>query len=177
MTTAYAQELRDVKAPVGLPLEFGWGYLFIFLLLVAVGGAVFYWWKKYKNKPAAVPQVDVKPPWIKAFELLAQLQKENLLAQGKMVEYYQRLSDIVRHYIEDRFSIRAPEMTTEEFLLSLQYSPKLNTNQKESLKDFLTCCDMVKFAKYAPPPEEAEKGFGLAKKLVEETKQRREVEK
>jgi len=80
------------------------------------------------------------------------------------------VSDITRLYMENRFNIHAPHMTTEEFLYYLGVSGHLNDTQKSSLKDFLNSCDMVKFAKYAPTIKEALNNFGCAQKLIDETK-------
>ena len=91
--------------------------------------------------------------------------------QGKVKEYYFELSNIARHYIENRFRLKAPEMTTEEFLFSLRESAILSGTHKNLLKKFLNLCDIVKFAKYAPNEEAIEKSFGAAKKFVDETKE------
>ena len=47
---------------------------------------------------------------------LNRLRAQGLIEQGQFEDYYVQLSSIVRHYLEDRFHLRAPEMTTEEFL-------------------------------------------------------------
>ncbi|MBI4309916.1 MAG: hypothetical protein HY591_06255, partial [Candidatus Omnitrophica bacterium] len=76
----------------------------------------------------------------------------------------------VRHYLEDRFQIKAPEMTTEEFLNLVKTSPALKEEHKRILRDFLNGCDMVKFARHEPTVEEAQANFDLARQLIEETR-------
>ena len=71
--------------------------------------------------------------------------------------------------MENRFDLRAPEMTTDEFLATLRSSKSLSTTQKSLVRDFLSHCDMVKFAKYLPPNTEAETSYESAKRLVDET--------
>jgi len=61
----------------------------------------------------------------------------------------------VRRYLEDRFRLRAPEMTTEEFLQAAQQNPQLPREHRSSLGRFLTEADMVKFARHIPELEEA----------------------
>jgi len=139
------------------------------LLLLAAG--LWYWKRKYSSRPPRPAPVVLPPPWTIAREKLKSLMAEDLPAKGLIKEYYSRLSDIVRQYMEDRFNLRAPEMTTEEFLFSLRSSSQLNTVQKEALKDFLTCCDMVKFAKYSSHAQEMAQSFVLAEKLIDETAQ------
>ena len=89
---------------------------------------------------------------------------------GDVKEYYVRISDCVRYYIEITFSINSPEMTTEEFLNSVRDSGVLSAEHKRLLKDFLLACDLVKFAQYAPTRSEIEAVFDSAKKFVDETK-------
>ena len=105
-----------------------------------------------------------------AYQALERLKAKDLPRFGKIKEYYIELSDIVRRYMENRFSFRAPEMTTEEFLYFLRESDRLKGAHKNLLKQFLNHCDLVKFAKYGPTGQEIDGSFNFAKKLVDETK-------
>jgi hypothetical protein len=106
-----------------------------------------------------------------AYKALEDLKGSGLVKQGLVKEYFFRLSFIVRQYLENRFDLRAPEMTTEEFLASMKGSDKLNELIKNMLKDFLERSDMVKFAKYGPTADEILDAFDAAKGLIDETKQ------
>jgi hypothetical protein len=158
-----------VKLPVDLPNL--WWLLWVLLALIAVSAGV-YFFLRYKKSPQAalVPQVPQLPAWEKAYQALEALRRENLLDQGLFKEFFTRVADIARYYMEDRFSIHAPHMTTEEFLYYLGISGHLNETQKTALKEFLDSCDMVKFAKYNPTIKEAWANFDCAKKLIDETK-------
>jgi hypothetical protein len=79
------------------------------------------------------------------------------------------VSEAARNYLEERFTFHAPERTTEEFLHELKGTNRLTSEQKESLGDFLQCCDLVKFAKYEPGEPELRDLHGSALRLVEET--------
>ena len=79
------------------------------------------------------------------------------------------VSDAVRLYLEERFSLRAPERTTEEFLTELQTTQHLTRPQKDSLADFLSRCDLVKFAKFEPPVTALQDIYQAALRLIEET--------
>ncbi|NDE98841.1 MAG: hypothetical protein EB034_11285, partial [Verrucomicrobia bacterium] len=68
-----------------------------------------------------------------------------------------------------RFTLHAPDRTTEEFLLELQRASELNDAQKEFLADFLSRCDVVKFAKHEPSEAELRSLHSAALTLVEET--------
>ena len=165
-----AEDIRDVKPPVDLPPNYFFLFaVFLLSFLLIIGLAVCYFLRKFKKQKAR-PQI-IKPPHVIAFERLEELRKKNLPAAGKIKEFYSELSDIIRRYIEDRFKIRAPEMTTQEFLWHLKDSGDLSSEHKTLLRDFLTSCDMVKFAKYGPSAAEIENSFERAKKFVEETKE------
>jgi hypothetical protein len=162
-------DIKDVKPPVNLP-DFWW-LLWVLLILAAIAVGVYFLWR-FKKAPKApvVPQIPQIPSWERAYQQLEALRVENLPEKGLYKEFFTRVADIARHYMENRFDIHAPHMTTEEFLYDLGITGHLNDVQKLALKEFLNSCDMVKFAKYAPTIKEALANFDLAKKLVDETK-------
>ena len=174
MTNAVdVSEFRDVKPPVDevspLPKPGVSFFVIMIILALAVGAFIIYRLKRHP-KIHPINSGVTRTAWDIAYERLKILQQKNLPERGKYKEFYVELSDIVRRYMEDRFEIRAPEMTTEEFLGRLQTSQRLETKLKNSLNQFLNACDLVKFAQYGPSPEEAKESFHLAEQLVEETK-------
>ncbi|MDB4433159.1 hypothetical protein N9166_00285 [bacterium] len=90
---------------------------------------------------------------------------------GGMDAFYVKLSGIVRHYLEDRFALRSPELTTEEFLDELAGSPDLYRSHRDLLREFLHGADLVKFAHHVPGPEAVEKSIQAAQRFVEETRE------
>ena len=162
-------DIKDVKPPVNLP-DFGWLlWLLLALIAIAVGVYFFLRYKKPASAPVAPPVPEI-PAWEKAYQQLEALRQENLVDKGLYKEFFTKVADIARLYMENRFKIHAPHMTTEEFLYYLGISGHLNETQKIALKDFLNSCDMVKFAKYAPTTNEALNNFDLAKRLVDDTR-------
>jgi len=111
-----------------------------------------------------------KPAHEIAYERLRALVKDDLVSAGKIKEFYERISNILRHYIENRFDLRAPERTTEEFLIELQWTDDLSTPDKDNLGEFLRHCDLVKFAKYSPTNEQIQRTFNLVKDFIDATK-------
>jgi hypothetical protein len=163
-----AEDIKDIKLPVDIKISYKKLILrgIAILLLISAGGFLF-WYLKYKRtaKSAEVPL----PAHVIALRDLIDAKKMSLNTEEAVKEYYVRVSGIVRHYIEDRFGFKAPEMTTEEFLNGLTGKEILNKIHKGLLRDFLRHCDMVKFAKYGPTSEEAEGIYLTAKKFIEET--------
>lgn len=160
-------DIRDIKLPIEIPL-----FIWILLLLAIAGilAAVAYFLLRRKKIVPPSVITPARSPWEIANERLQELARRHYPESGEFKLFYSGLSDIVRHYLEDQFQIKAPEMTTEEFLNSLKNSSALKPEHKQVLKDFLNGCDMVKFAKYQPDASDAQANFNLAKKLIEETK-------
>jgi len=173
MFLAIADGLRDIKPPV----FFGSGrvpfikILTIIILLAALTALALYLYRKFIKRGEGEAAVPVKPPHVKAYEALEALKARGLISAGRIKEYYVELSNIVRYYIEERFTIKAPEMTTEEFLFALKDSGTLSGSHKKVLKEFLTMCDIVKFARYGPAEEEIKDNFNSAWHFVDETKE------
>ncbi len=164
-----AEELRDVSPPFALPMNPVIFWIMLFLLLGGlILGVLYVISKRLERRKITVGKI--KTPYECAMLRLKSLQEEDLLNNKRYEEFYLKLSRIIRYYFEEQFTINAPDMTTEEFLADLQALDKLNEKQKNVLKDFLTSCDLVKFAKHEPGREEVEKSFELAKALLEETR-------
>ena len=122
----------------------------------------------------------LRPPPPIAPEIWALRELERLAALpldgfDRVRNYYYRVSEIVREYIEKKFALRAPEMTTEEFIRSaatadagrgraarLPFDPT-------ALRPFLEACDRVKYAAYEPMPEDAQETLETARAFIHHT--------
>ncbi len=88
--------------------------------------------------------------------------------------WFVELSSIVRSYLEHRYDIRAPELTTEEFLLVASRAPELTAAHRTQLSEFLERCDRVKFAGYRPDNSESIDTLSAARAFIEDTRLRDE---
>jgi len=122
------------------------------------------WLKRRASRPAPPIAAEV---W--ARNALDKLAAEGLFDRGHVREFYYRLSEIVRVYIERKFSLAAPEMTTEEFLNALARSRGVLPYPAERLREFLEACDLVKYAAFQPRREGADHAFASACAFVDET--------
>ncbi len=86
--------------------------------------------------------------------------------------WFVRLSAIVRRYLEKRYEIRAPELTTEEFLQVALRGASLTAEHRSLLATFLECCDRVKFAAYRPEEKESLEMLAAARTFIEDTRLR-----
>ncbi len=164
---AQADDIRDVKPPVALPGSQGiWIAVLILLFLGALAWALRTMSRRRSAPPPAAPP---PPPWEVALQRLQALKDAGFPGGEDVKTFYTELSDILRRYMEGRFQIKAPEMTTEEFLARLKNTPALDNHHKLSLQDFLNCCDRVKFARFSSSVSEMEHGLNLVWWLVSET--------
>ncbi len=141
----------------------GWILLAAFLLLNVIGLII---WLKTRRKPeVAVPPPPPEPLHEKALRLLGALESEGLWQKGEVKEYYVRLTDILRNYIEERFDVPAMERTTDELTAAAKTHKEL-TYQAERLYGILATADMAKFARAQPTPTEHIGTMQAAKELV-----------
>lgn len=127
------------------------------------------WMRGRWTRMVAAPPPPVIPAHEWARRQFAALLSENLIASGRIREFYFRLSDIVRGYIERRFEVSAPEMTTEEFLATTSCDPRFGERNTSELQRFLSACDLVKFAGFHPDPADADALTRAAMDFVERT--------
>ncbi|ODS31454.1 MAG: hypothetical protein SCARUB_03411 [Candidatus Scalindua rubra] len=167
-----ASDIRDIKPPVVINKNYYRLYVIIAIVLCVLALAAIVLHFLYRRKHRKIEFVPEPLPAHKiAYNELEKLKALNLISKGLVKEYYYRLSNIVRHYIENRFKLMAPERTTEEFLTEMTTTYKLEKVHKELIGNFLEHCDMVKFAAYGPDTQEIENAFNLAEKLVDETRE------
>jgi len=108
----------------------------------------------------------------RALGRLHQLEGRGLPSGGDADGWYVELSSIVRHYLEDRYGVRAPELTTEEFLREARRSGELSSTHRDMLSHFLDICDRVKFAAYVPAEAESREALTAARRFLDETRLR-----
>lgn len=164
-----AADIRDVKPPEEPPLDRRPLYVVAAAVAaVVLAGVVLYRVLRRPRRAAAGPPP--RPAHEVAHEELARLRARALPEQGAFKEYYSALTAIVRTYLEQRFRLRAPEMTTEEFLMvTARGAAALQSGHRALLGEFLGESDLVKFARHHPTLADAERAFGAATRFIDET--------
>lgn len=160
--------IADIEEVVEMKAGFSW--LWISAITVLAAGAIVTAVLLLRPKKAAQFRKIYRPAHEIALEWIRKLAGQRLIEQGRVKEFYERLSNCLRHYIEDRFSLRAPEQTTEEFLEEIKNSPVLRANHKEELKKFLEHCDRVKFAKFQPTQQQNDQSLQMVEQFILNTK-------
>ena len=161
--------IADIKDVTVLPRRFPTWWLWVLGGTGLVSGAVVIFILLHKRKKKKQLRI-MKTAHEIAYDRLQKLAGDNLIEAGKIREFYERISHILRSYIEHRFDLKAPERTTEEFLIEAQAAGLLTNDQKTMLRGFLEHCDMVKFARYGPTKTEIQKTFDLTEEFIEATR-------
>jgi hypothetical protein len=169
---------NDVKPPIEYPVTFAEAAPYVFggLLIVAlIVFLIYFLHQRNKNKPLFFRPKPKEPPHIIALRDLKKLKDEKMWQQGKTKEFYTRISEIVRVYIEDRFSIPAMEQTSDEILQVFEQLKACAKEDLEELRNVFYTSDLVKFAKFTPTPDINENCFRHTELFVEKTKQQTPV--
>lgn len=167
LSLAQSEDIRDIKPPLDYPTN-GWIFWVVFLF-VLVGLCVGIWLWLKRRKPLGPNRLSKSASDI-ALDAINVLLSKGLFENGFYSRFFAEISLILRRYIEDRFHIRAAEMTTEEFLARARESKDLNQNYKDLLAKFLQFSDEVKFAKHTPTKEDMDKAVQTVKDFINETK-------
>jgi len=149
----------DIKKPFAAPITFKeiapW-LLAIILIAALIFLVIYAISRRNKNRPLFQrPPKPKLPPHIIALQELDKLKNENLWQHEKVKDYYTRLTDIIRVYIEERFVMAAMEQTTPEILDGFKHvKAQIDAKSVLELKEILELADLVKFAKLTPLPDE-----------------------
>jgi hypothetical protein len=166
-TNAAALTFHDQLKPL-IKIPNAWLWAIGIASILALCAAAWLVWRYGRKKAAMVAAVPPIPPHVRARYAL----ERALALLGDPKAFSIAVSDAIRSYLEERFQFHAPDRTTEEFLIELQGTNLLTTDQKLSLGDFLENCDLIKFAKYEPTETELRTMHAAALKLVNETEPR-----
>ena len=105
-----------------------------------------------------------------AYSQIAALIADDLVGQGRLQMFFYRISYIVRGYVERRFSVSAPEMTTEEVLSAAAADARCGPSTTSELDGFLSACDLVKYARHEPTDAECDGVLRAARGMIESTR-------
>lgn len=137
------------------------------LLVGLIGGLLFARWRRRPRPVVLPPPV---PAHVAAYEALAELERADLIAKNQYQDYYLELTEIAKAYVEGRFGIPALDRTTDELRRDLErHAPQIAPLKPTDVVRFLQDCDLVKFARFAPPPSETQDAFKYVREMVDVT--------
>ncbi len=147
--------------------------------LLAIAVALFTWLiiryiRKKRNRNGDIQEeIPLELPEVIALRELEKLKEDKPWMHNRVKHYHSRLSEVLRRYIEGRYSIMALEQTTEEILMALRSTP-CGASDLNKLSGILKLSDLVKFAKVIPAVEENALQLDLATEFVRSTAERAE---
>ncbi len=134
----------------------------------------------YMRNREETPKTILKRPKIPAHETaytaLNKLKEEKLWEQGKYKEYHSELTDILKHYLEQRYRVTVMELTSHETMIQVKSVSQSNSETNRILEKIFDLADLAKFAKYQPLSNENVESMEDAFAFVERTKERPAVQ-
>jgi hypothetical protein len=164
------QDIRDIKGPVPLPDMNRFLIPVITIIALLIIAVLIFFFLKRRRRPEMV----ASPPDAIA---LAELDRAKILMEQPLV-YAERISVILRQYIEARFQIRFTRQTTREFFSHLRNGTTIAeadiTTHAGDLQECLEQCDMAKFAHSTPDHDNMMRMDQAVRTFIETTRQKQQ---
>ena len=172
-----AAEPAPMRPPLKLAFPLWATILLSALALIVLSGLGYLGYRtyrRYRNRSRIEPPKPVEPPRPEdevALAQLDQLEREDLLTQGKFKAHYFRLSEILKTYLGRRFDFDAPESTSREIVQHLETHPGvLSDRLRQDLERAFQRLDRVKFTDHIPEREEGAELLGTSREFVKVTR-------
>ena len=149
-----------------------WSLLFwlsiLMLLLMAVGCYLYIRLRAGKPIITKIRIVKRLLPHQKAMKEIEQIKADKMVTSENQKEYYTKLTDTLRKYIEERYGFSAMEMTSSEIIQRL--TAESDQTMLDELRQLFTTADLVKFAKYSTLINENDANLVSAIDFINQTK-------
>ena len=144
-----------------------WSSIVMLLLLVVAG---YLYVRLRDNKPIIKSFKIVKRllPHQKAMKEIEQIKADKMVSSENQKEYYTKLTDTLRRYIEERYKFSAMEMTSSEIIDRLTQDS--DQQSLDELRQLFNTADLVKFAKYSTLINENDMNLVNAIDFINQTK-------
>lgn len=160
------EDYRDIKEILDVDVEnntlIPWLIGIVTLIALFVTGYLLF----RKKRPAAKAPVKRLSPYDQAMYDLDDIRKRGFYWNGEVKEYYSKLNDVLRVYLEESLQLHTMEKTNDEIISDLRSVPLAKEDQTE-LSNALRIADYVKFAKYHPDEKLNEQSFNTIKNAIE----------
>ncbi|MEO6169017.1 MAG: hypothetical protein ABIO46_04140 [Chitinophagales bacterium] len=163
---------RSIKPPFEIPVpgRSVWWYVIplVSFVIIALAGWYFLVEKRSRRKLIITKPGDLRLPHEKAFDSIRELEELKPWEQNQVKDYYVKITQVLREYIETGLDLPALENTTQEIIASLQ-SRSLDKGLLQQLNYDLSMADLVKFAKEQPTAPDHLQILKTVKEFVEKT--------
>ena len=158
------EDIKEIKTSLGFDAALAVTIAVLVLVFIA---AVLAAWKfifaaKKPLQPASDERFDYRAEAMKMAEKA--LRK---LASGDIKGYYYEIYEAVRYYLSAHLGEPYAELTTQEIITRIR--PKLSEGKTARIAQFMSDCDMVKFADFRSPAAEANEAGRRAAEIIEKT--------
>ena len=161
---------KDVQDNPFLWSDWSLSFWLSVLLLVLIALCGYLYLRLRDNKPVISHIKIVKRllPHQKAMKEIEQIKADRMVASENAKEYYTKLTDTLRKYIEERYGFSAMEMTSSEIIERLTAAG--DQQSLDELRQLFTTADLVKFAKYSTMINENDANLVSAIDFINQTK-------
>ena len=171
--TAHAEKFFPPKDVQDNPFQWSdWSLIFwLSVLMLIVLALTYYLYIRLRdNKPIITHIRIVKKllPHQKAMKEIEQIKADKMVTAENSKEYYTKLTDTLRKYIEERYGFSAMEMTSSEIIENLMATQ--DQKALDELRQLFTTADLVKFAKYSTLINENDMNLVNAIEFINQTK-------
>lgn len=162
---------KDVQDNPFLWSDWSLSFWLSVLMLVLLAVAYYLYLRLRDNKPiiARIKIVRRLLPHQKAMKEIEQIKADKMVSSENQKEYYTKLTDTLRKYIEERYGFSAMEMTSSEIIERLTASD--DQQSLDELRRLFMTADLVKFAKYSTLINENDANLVNAIDFINQTKQ------
>ena len=161
---------KDVQDNPFLWSEWSPAFWLSVLLLVLLAVCCYLYLRLRDNKPIISHIRIVKRllPHQKALKEIEQIKAEKMVSSENSKEYYTKLTDTLRKYMQERYGFNAMEMTSSEIIEHLMATQ--DQKALDELRHLFTTADLVKFAKYSTLINENDMNLVNAIAFINQTK-------
>ena len=166
--TGKQDTLKDLKPQAEIDADYK-PFLFFLAALASAAYLVYrliQYFKRRQKPPAPKPE-RVRLAEEVAREAIERLLARKLVEQGLFKQFYLELSEIIKRFLGSKLGVHSLERTTEEFTRDLR-AVSVPSAQYRMIREFLEDCDLVKFAKYRPGPEEVAEIIERSRRMIDD---------
>lgn len=164
-------QIHDIKGQMTYPVTFK--ELMPWFASVMVLAMLLFFLVRFirKRKSVSDEEHSKESAYIVALKRLDKYRGDKYWAADKQKAYYSGITDALKFYMEDRFGVDAPEMTTAELFNALKDSKDISPELFNETRQLFETADFVKFAKYTAGDEDNAKALPVAVRFVTSTYQ------
>src|SRR4051794_16339443 len=154
-----AADIHEIAPPVDYSLIPPW-VIYAGIAFALTGLGLIAWWiRKRAQRPKPVRSARER-----ALDALAQVERE--METMTPYQFSIAASDILRGYVTEQYQLPVTRQTSFEFLSMLAKSSPFSDDEKSLLEDFLSRCDLIKFARYDATIHDSQRLLEEAKQFV-----------